>query len=58
VEVTVFDGMGRAVLRTQLAVSPGATTLGLPLSGLSKGVYVLNLVDGDQQYQHRFVIEP
>jgi hypothetical protein len=58
VEVTVFDGMGRAVLRTQLAVSPGATTLGLPLSGLSKGVYVLNLVDGDQQYQQRFVIEP
>ena len=57
VDVTLFDAMGRAVLNTQLPVSPGATTLGLPLPGLSKGVYVLHLVEGDQHYQQRFVVE-
>jgi len=39
-------------------VSAGATTLGMPLAGLSRGVYVLQLVDGEQQFQQRFVIEP
>lgn len=57
VDVTLFDAMGRAVLNTQLPVSPGATTLGLPLPGLSKGVYVLHLVEGDQHFQQRFVVE-
>lgn len=57
VQVMLFDGMGRQVLASQQAVSTGATTLGLPLPSLSNGVYVLYIVDGDQRYQQRFVVE-
>jgi hypothetical protein len=56
-QVTLFDGMGRQVLASQQAVSTGATTLGLPLPSLINGVYVLYIVDGDQRYQQRFVVE-
>ncbi|MEO8590132.1 MAG: fibronectin type III domain-containing protein [Flavobacteriales bacterium] len=56
-QLYLFDGMGRQVLSTQQTVSEGPSTLGLPLPKLSNGVYVLQIVDGDQRYQQRFLIE-
>ena len=57
VQLYLFDGMGRQVLATQQTVAEGPSTFGLPLPTLSNGMYVLHVVDGDQRYQQRFLIQ-
>ncbi len=57
VQLYLFDGMGRQVLATQQTVAEGPSTFGLPLPTLSNGMYVLQVVDGDQRYQQRFLIQ-
>ena len=57
VELFLFDGMGRQVMSTRQTVSEGLTAFGLPLPQLNNGIYVLQIVDGDQRYQQRFLIE-
>ncbi len=56
-EIVLIDATGRQVLSTRQSISQGPTTVGLPLPTLSNGLYVLQLVDGDARYQHRFLIQ-
>ena len=57
VQITVIDGMKRQVLAARQTVAKGPITFGLPLSALSNWMYGLQVVDGDQRYQQRFLIQ-
>ena len=57
IQVQLFDAMGRLVLSTQESIVEGPATYGLPLPELSKGMYVLQIIDGDQRFQQRLLIE-
>lgn len=55
--ITVLDAMGREVLATRQSIMAGPMTFGLPLPGLSNGMYVLRIQDGDKLHQERFTFE-
>ena len=57
IQVQLFDAMGRQVLNVQESVVEGPATYGLPLPELSKGMYVLHIIDGEHRYQQRLLIE-
>ena len=57
IRIQLFDAMGRQVLNTQESVVEGPATYGVPLPALEKGMYVLQILDGDQRYQQRLLIE-
>jgi len=55
--ITVFDAMGREAFTSRQGIVDGPQTFGLPLPGLSTGLYVLRIQDGDKVFQERFTIE-
>jgi len=57
VDIILLDAMGRQVLTTRQGMIEGPTTLSLPLPVLSNGLYFLNVIDGSQCYQQRFLIQ-
>lgn len=57
VTITVLDAMGREALTTRQGIVEGPMTFGLPLPGLSNGLYVLRIQDGEKVFQQRFTIE-
>ncbi len=57
IRIQLFDAMGRQVVNTQESVVEGPATYGVPLPALGKGMYVLQILDGDQRYQQRLLIE-
>lgn len=57
VSITVLDAMGREALSTRQGIVEGPMTFGLPLPGLSNGLYVLRIQEGDKLFQQRFTIE-
>ena len=57
VQLYLFDGTGRQVHASQQSVTNGNSTFGLPLPSLSNGIYVLQIIDGKERYQKRFLVE-
>jgi Pregnancy-associated plasma protein-A/Fibronectin type III domain/Secretion system C-terminal sorting domain len=57
IQIQLFDAMGRQVASIQESVVEGPATYGMPLPQITSGIYVLQVVDGDQRYQQRIMIE-
>jgi hypothetical protein len=55
--VMVYDGMGRLVANDRPNVGQGPSSFVMPLASLPNGVYVLQVVDGDNRYQQRFMVQ-
>lgn len=55
-EMTVLDMSGRMVLTQRQTVPGGPSTFGLDVDGLGNGLYLLNVRQGDQLHQQRFMV--
>ena len=48
----VLNTLGQPVRVERININPGVNQVDLELSGLASGMYILNIVTEDQQYQH------
>jgi hypothetical protein len=55
VYVALTDALGRVVLTKNFSTTDGANQIQLPISGLAKGVYFLNITDGDGKISAKIV---
>ena len=56
VQLRVLDMTGREAINTTYSVE-GTLQLPLDIAALSRGVYVVELLDGTTKHEHRLIIE-
>ena len=59
VNVDIYDGFGKRVNASTIAVNEGFVNTTLDLNGsLAAGMYIVNIIAGEDTYTERLVIQP